>query len=62
MSQYEQMLEELKEGIQTSFIITKQDFLTFREALIVREDFKHFKGVAMQGGSVEYTYEKVARS
>jgi hypothetical protein len=62
MSQYEQMLEELMQGIQTSFTISNQDFLTFREVLIVREDFKHFKGVAIQGGSVEYTYEKVSRS
>lgn len=62
MSQYGQMLEELKDGIQTSIIISNHDFLTFREAIILREDFKHFKGIAMQGGSVEYTYEKTSRS
>ena len=62
MSQYEQMLQELKEGIQSSVTISKEEFLLFREALIVREDFKHFKGIAKQGGSIVYTYELESRS
>ncbi|MFX3674292.1 MAG: hypothetical protein ACE3JQ_07585 [Paenisporosarcina sp.] len=62
MSQYEQMMQDLKEGLQSSFTISKEEFLTFREVLIAREDFKHFKGVAKQGGSVVYTYEIVSRS
>lgn len=62
MSQYEQMLQELKEGIQSSVTISKEEFLAFREVLIAREDFKHFKGIAKQGGSIVYTYELESRS
>ena len=62
MSQYEQILQELKEGIHSSVTISKEDFLSFREILIAREDFKHFKGIAKQGGSIVYTYELESRS
>ncbi|MFC6038142.1 hypothetical protein ACFPYN_01630 [Paenisporosarcina macmurdoensis] len=62
MTTYEQQLEDLKEGIVTSITIEKEKFLEFREVLILREDFKHFRGIAKQGGIVIYTYEKSARS
>jgi hypothetical protein len=62
MNTYEQQLEDLKEGNVTSITIEKGRFLEFREVLIVREDFKHFRGIAKQGGIVIYTYEKSARS
>ena len=57
MAQYENLLEELKDGSLPFLTITKEEFLAFREILIAREDFKQFKGVAKQGGSVVYTYE-----
>lgn len=62
MNTYEQQLEDLKEGKVTSITIEKENFLEFREVLIIREDFKHFRGIAKQGGIVIYTYEKSARS
>ena len=62
MNTYEQQLEDLKEGNVTSITIEKEHFLEFREVLILREDFKHFRGIAKQGGIVIYTYEKSARS
>ncbi len=62
MNTYEQQLEDLKEGNVTSITIEKGRFLEFREVLILREDFKHFRGIAKQGGIVIYTYEKSARS
>jgi hypothetical protein len=62
MTTYEQQLEDLKEGTVTSITIEKENFLEFREVLILREDFKHFRGIAKQGGIVIYTYEKSARS
>ena len=62
MNTYKQQLEDLKEGNITSITIQKENFLEFREVLIVREDFKHFRGIAKQGGIVIYTYEKSARS
>jgi hypothetical protein len=62
MNTYEQQLEDLKEGNVTSITIEKGSFLEFREVLVLREDFKHFRGIAKQGGIVIYTYEKSARS
>lgn len=57
MAQYENLLQELKDGSLPFISITKEEFLAFREVLIAREDFKQFKGVAKQGGNVVYTYE-----
>jgi hypothetical protein len=62
MNTYQQQLEDLKDGTVTSITIEKENFLEFREVLILREDFKHFRGIAKQGGIVIYTYEKSARS
>ena len=62
MNTFEQQLEDLKEGNVTSITIEKENFLEFREVLILREDYKHFRGIAKQGGIVIYTYEKSARS
>jgi hypothetical protein len=62
MNNYEQQLDDLKEGVRSSISIEKEDFLPFREVLVRREDFKHIKGTAKQGGIVVYTYEAEARS
>ncbi|WP_075617373.1 hypothetical protein [Paenisporosarcina indica] len=62
MSNYDQQLNELRVGTRTSLTIEKEDFLSFREVLVQMEDFKHFRGVAKQGGILIYTYEKEARS
>ena len=62
MNTYELQLEGLKEGNISSITVKKENFLEFREVLIKREDFKHFRGIAKQGGIVIYTYEKDARS
>ncbi|MCZ8536501.1 MULTISPECIES: hypothetical protein [Paenisporosarcina] len=62
MNTYEQQLEELRTGKLTSITIEKDDFLAFREVLVKREDFKHIRGTAKQGGIVIYTYDLEARS
>jgi hypothetical protein len=62
MNTYEQQLEQLKEGYFSSITVEKENFLEFRKELIQREDFKHFRGTAKQGGIVIYTYESEARS
>lgn len=62
MNTFEQQLEDLRSGKVLSFTIEKEDFLAFREVLVQQEDFKHIRGIAKQGGSVIYTYEKEARS
>lgn len=62
MNTYEQQLDDLKAGKLSSITIEKDDFLSFREVLVVREDFKHIRGTAKQGGIVIYTYDPEARS
>lgn len=62
MNTYEQQLEDLRVGKLTSITIEKEDFLTFREVLVQRADFKHIRGTAKQGGIVIYTYDLDARS
>lgn len=62
MSNYEQQLNELREGTLSSLTIEKEEFLAFRQVLVQMEDFKHFRGIAKQGGTVHYSYETEARS
>lgn len=56
MTNYEEMLEQLKNGDLESIKIEKEDFLEFRKVLIERPDFKHFRGVAYHHGITIYTY------
>ncbi|AIY06023.1 hypothetical protein Plano_2058 [Planococcus sp. PAMC 21323] len=56
MTDYNQQLEELKNGTIESITIPKEDFLDFRTVLIAREDFKHFRGTAYHHGKTIYTY------
>ncbi|KOO49468.1 hypothetical protein ABE042_20125 [Viridibacillus arvi] len=62
MNSYNDMLDELKNGTRKDITIDKNEFYAFREVLVKREDFKHFRGVAKQGGQVIYQYMEVARS
>lgn len=62
MINIEEILEQLKNKEIESYHVSKEDFLTFRAELVKREDFKHFRGEAQQGGDVIYTYLDVARS
>ena len=56
MTGYNELLDQLKAKEITSLTIRKEDFLTFRETLIAREDFKHFRGAAFHHGETVYTY------
>ncbi|MEK5483714.1 hypothetical protein [Viridibacillus sp. FSL R5-0888] len=62
MNSYNDMLDELKNGTRKDITVDKDEFYAFREVLVKREDFKHFRGVAKQGGQVIYQYMEVARS
>ncbi|MBK3495360.1 hypothetical protein JFL43_10975 [Viridibacillus sp. YIM B01967] len=62
MDLYNNMLNELKNGTRDDITIDKNDFYTLREVLVKREDFKHFRGVAKQGGTVIYKYMEISRS
>ncbi|MGM9923266.1 MAG: hypothetical protein ACI35R_03310 [Bacillus sp. (in: firmicutes)] len=58
----EELLEKLKVGELSEVVVSKEDFLTFRENLVKRPDFKHFHGNAQHGGVIIYTYLQEARS
>ncbi|PLR69427.1 MULTISPECIES: hypothetical protein [Bacillaceae] len=57
-----EMLDSLKNGEINEYHVSKEAFLNFREVLVEREDFKHFRGIAEQGGSIVYRYLQVPRS
>jgi hypothetical protein len=56
MVDYSSMLEQLKQGEIPSITVPKEDFLDFRNVLVQREDFKHFRGAAYHHGITIYTY------
>lgn len=47
---YEERLNMLQNGDIKDIVIEKNEFIAFREVLVLREDFKHFSGNAKQGG------------
>ncbi|WP_445506359.1 hypothetical protein [Niallia sp. 03190] len=57
-----EILEQLKSGDIEEITIEKQEFLSFREHLVKRDDFKHYFGIAERGGDVTYRYLKEPRS
>ncbi|MBN8191672.1 hypothetical protein JI667_05855 [Bacillus sp. NTK074B] len=42
--------------------VLKEDFLAFRAILVKQEDFKHFRGIARQGGDILFHYLDTQRS
>lgn len=62
MEGYQQQLEQLINGEIAQITITKQQFIAFREVLVNHPKFKHFKGEALQGATIIYTYSDVPRS
>lgn len=56
MTDYNKMLDQLKAGEISSITLQKEEFLEFRSVLIVRPDFKHFRGSAYHHGVTIYTY------
>ncbi|WP_088044008.1 hypothetical protein [Bacillus sp. EAC] len=56
------LINQLVNGEIQEIAIKKSDFLTFRQIIVAREDFKHIRGIAQHGGDVIYTYSEIARS
>lgn len=56
MTDYNELLDQLKAGEIGSITIEKEEFLSFRTVLIGREDFKHFRGEAFHHGKTIYKY------
>ncbi|MFC0270609.1 hypothetical protein ACFFIX_03965 [Metabacillus herbersteinensis] len=57
-----EILDQLRDGELDSFHVSNEQFIAFRQVLVKREDFKHFRGIAEQGGSTVYQFMKEPRS
>lgn len=62
MSDYQALIDQLRNGDVQSILIKKEEFLQFRELLLKDAQFKHFRGEAKQGGDVVFTFLQQARS
>lgn len=51
-------LNELRQGKIDELQISREEFLTFRQAWIRQEDKENFIGYAQRQGKVTYRYEK----
>ena len=57
-----EILNKLRDGELNEYLVKKDQFLEFRNTLVKREDFKHYRGIAHHGGDVMYRYTEAARS
>jgi hypothetical protein len=57
-----EILDRLMTGELTEYYVTKDEFMEFRQVLVNRKDFKHFRGIGQRGGDVLYQYLKEPRS
>lgn len=52
----------LRTGEIKELRVQKEHFLDFRAVLSKQDDFKHFRGIAQQGGDVVFQYLEQPRS
>lgn len=57
-----EILENLKSGELSEYYVKSQDFMEFRQELVKRPDFKHFRGIGQRNGDVLYQYLETPRS
>jgi hypothetical protein len=57
-----EILDRLMTGELSEYYVTNDDFMEFRQVLVKRKDFKHFRGIGQRGGDILYQYEKEPRS
>ncbi|MEH7501718.1 hypothetical protein V7152_06660 [Neobacillus drentensis] len=57
-----EILDRLMTGELSEYYVTNDDFMEFRQVLVKRKDFKHFRGIGQRGGDILYQYVKEARS
>jgi hypothetical protein len=57
-----EILDKLMNGELSEYYVKNEDFMEFRQILVNRKDFKHFRGIAQRSGDVLYKYLKEARS
>lgn len=56
------LLDQLASGEVQELLIKREDFLFLQPFLVKRADFKQFRGIAMHGGGITYTYMDEPRS
>ncbi|MEH7082415.1 hypothetical protein V7139_06720 [Neobacillus drentensis] len=56
------ILDRLMTGELSEYYVTNDQFMEFRQVLVKRKDFKHFRGIGQRGGDVLYQYLKEPRS
>lgn len=56
------ILNRLMTGELSEYYVRKEEFMAFRQILVKREDFKHFRGIAQRDGDVLYRYLQNPRS
>ncbi|MFP5111083.1 hypothetical protein ACSU64_01670 [Bacillaceae bacterium C204] len=57
-----EILDRLMTGELSEYYVTNDQFMEFRQVLVKRKDFKHFRGIGQRGGDVLYQYLKEPRS
>ena len=57
-----EILDRLMTGDLSEYYVKNEDFMEFRQVLVKRKDFKHFRGIGQRGGDVLYQYLKEQRS
>ncbi|MEC3759087.1 hypothetical protein P9160_17175 [Bacillus halotolerans] len=57
-----EQIEQLRTGEIKELRVQKEHFLDFRAFLSKQDDFKHFRGIAQQGGDVVFQYLEQPRS
>ncbi|MGX6442134.1 hypothetical protein ACWM35_02715 [Neobacillus sp. K501] len=57
-----EILDKLMNGELSEYYVKNEEFMVFRQVLVKRTDFKHFRGIAQRSGDVLYKYLKEARS
>lgn len=56
------ILDSLKTGELSEYYVPREEFMEFRQVLVKRPDFKHFRGIAQRNGDVLYHYLLEPRS
>ncbi|MEH6905563.1 hypothetical protein [Neobacillus drentensis] len=57
-----EILNQLMTGELSEYYVKNDNFMEFRQVLVKRKDFKHFRGIGQRGGDVLYQYLKEPRS
>ncbi|PRP49247.1 hypothetical protein C7B63_18665 [Bacillus halotolerans] len=57
-----EQIAQLRTGEIKELRVQKEHFLDFRAVLSKQDDFKHFRGIAQQGGDVVFQFLEQPRS